>query len=335
MGGIAVVLFFGAAQVLAQPAADAGSSEEPELTAPRRAADEDPEIRVSGRVFARGSTGEREQWARDLSVPSARAQVEARFGIARAVIEADIASTNLVKDAYVRLEPADGWRVYAGQFKAPFLARSLESRWRLPLISRGMVDDYLTDKQQLGGRRLGLMGEARLDGLRRLELQLGAFQGARDEVGRRLGEDLSARVALEPVRKRLEVGASSYFGDPLGGGLSRFAAGADLAFDVGGFRLGAEALGGRLPAGRFAAELLYAAWRIPVGQSGDWAVEPLAAAESLQVFADTTGVGGGVLGGVNFHYGERLRLQTQLGRALGPGDTTAATRIDVQLGARF
>ena len=314
-----------------------GSGEEAKPEPPKqkpKPADEGPQITVSGRVFALGSTSERSQWQREVSVPSARAQVEAEFGIARAVIEADIASKNLVKDAFIRLEPIEGLRVYAGQFKAPFLARELQGRWSLPLISRGLVDDYLTDQNQLGGRRLGAMGEVKVDAWREFEVQFGVFQGAKDEIGRRLGEDLSARVAFEPWNKRLDVGVSSYFGDPLEG-LSRFSVGADARFDVDGFAVSGEAVAGRLPVGRFTGELLLVSYRFPLGASETWSLEPVIAGEALQVFGDTTGVGGGALAGLNLHYGDRIRLQTQLERALGPGDTAPATQVDVQLGARF
>ena len=181
------------------------------LSAPawaQTAFDDAVEIEVSGRVFARGQADERNEFQRNLSLPSARAQVEASFGIARAVIEADIADKELVKDAYVRLSPwEDQARFYAGHFKTPFLGRATVSRWNLPLVNRGFVEEYLTDTHQLAGRRIGLLGEARPDVALKPRLSLGVFEGGRDELGQRLGEDLSARVSIKPFKK-VEVAIS-------------------------------------------------------------------------------------------------------------------------------
>jgi hypothetical protein len=248
-------------------------------------------------------------------------------------MEAELTGGNLIKDAYIRLEPTDGLRFYAGQFKSPFLARALESRWDLPLISRGMVESYLTETHQLAGRRLGVMGELKVDAWREFEVQLGAFQGAEGDIGQRLGEDLSARVAFEPWDKRLDVAVNAYWASPGTG--SRYAAGADAAFDVGGLRVNAEALAGRLAVGTFTSQLLLVSWRVPVGAENTWAVEPLVAGEALQLFGESTGTAAGAAVGVNLHYGDRIRLQTQVERALRPGDTAAGTELAVQLGARF
>ncbi len=305
------------------------------VTAAQAQEEVDPgvQVQLGGRVFARAVSDERTEWRRDVSLPSARVDLDARFGIARAVMEAELAGGDIIKDAFVRIEPVDGWRLYAGQFKSPFLARSLESRWDLPLISRGLVEQFLTGVHQLAGRRLGVMGEVKVDAWRELEVQLGAFQGAKGEGGRRLGEDLSARVAFEPWDKRLDVGVGAYWASPGTG--TRFAAGADASFDMGGLRIDAEALAGQLAVGRFTSQLLLVSWRVPIGEANTWAVEPLVAGEALQLTGGMTGIAAGALAGVNVHYGDRLRLQTQVERALRPGDATAGTELSVQLGARF
>ena len=291
------------------------------------------EVKVGGRVFARAKVDERTEWEREMSLRSARLELEARFGIARAVMEAELAGGNLIKDAYVRVEPMEWLRFYAGQFRAPFMARALESRWALPLMSRGLVERYLTEDHQLAGRRLGIMGELKVDAWREFEVQLGAFQGAEDELGHRLGEDLSARVAFEPWNQRLDIGVNAYWASP--GAEARFAAGVDAAFDVGGLRVDAEALVGRLAMGRFTAQLLLVSWRVPVGEGNTWAVEPHVAGEALQLVGASTGTAASALAGVNVHYGERIRVQTQVERALRPGDRAAGTELAVQLGVRF
>ena len=84
-----------------------------------------------------------------------------------AEVQADVASRSMLKDAFVKLHDSkDLYRLYGGQFKAPLLQRELESSWDLPLIWRGLVDDYLVDRNQLGGRRLGAMAEAKAKWMR-------------------------------------------------------------------------------------------------------------------------------------------------------------------------
>lgn len=299
----------------------------------RATEDDAPALSVSGKIFARASADQREEYARELSVPMARLQVDASIAFVDAVMEADIASRALVKDAYLRLrDPSKTARLYVGQFKAPFLARALESRWKLPLISRGLVDAYLTERHQLGGRRLGVMGELKLDGLRELEISTGVFQGAEDPVGQRVGEDASARVQVEPW-KFLDVGVSSYVGDAFGT-RGRLAFGADVTAKFKGARLVLEAVAGRLTQGRFNAQLGMLTWFIPVGD-GPWAFEPLIAAETLQLTGGQSGRGNAAVVGANVHYSDRIKLQLQGERGLFPGDTTMQNRFSAQLGARF
>jgi hypothetical protein len=58
----------------------------------------------------------------------------------QAEIEADVADRSIVKDAFVRVrDEAKQYRLWAGQFKAPYMERELVSAWDLPLIRRGVV----------------------------------------------------------------------------------------------------------------------------------------------------------------------------------------------------
>jgi len=184
--------------------------EDPE--AAQAAADSEEEarsVRLFGRVFARASADGREDYARSLSVQSARVGVNATFRYVEAEVTAELSSKNPLKDAFVRLSDGDKrLRLYAGQFKAPFLARELESTWGLPLMRRGLVDDYLTETHQLGGRRLGLMGEVKLKEAWGLKFSGGLFEGAKDELGDRTSEDAAARVSVRPF-KALTVGPAA------------------------------------------------------------------------------------------------------------------------------
>lgn len=300
-----------------------GAADEPE---PERT------VRVFGRVFAQASADGREDYARSLSVRSARVGVSASFEYVEAEVTADLSSKNMLKDAFVRLSDGDKrLRLYGGQFKAPFLARALESSWDLPLLSRGLVEDYLTETHQLGGRRLGLMGEVRLKEAWNLRISGGLFEGAEDELGEPTSEDASARVSVRPF-KALTLGASSYMVQVLEG-TKRHAVAADASLRLGGLELSGEVVTGRLGLGPFIGQLGLVSYALPV--SKNWAVQPLFGAESLQLRGEVTGRGWAAVGGVNILYSDSFKAQIQAERALRPGDETPGTELSLQLATRF
>lgn len=293
-----------------------------------------PWVRVFGRAFARVSTDEREDFARTLNIPSARLGVGASLGNVDAEVTADLASKNLLKDAFIRVaDDAKRYRLYGGQFKAPFLARELESTWGLPLIKRGLVDDYLLKTHQLGGRRLGLMGEVQLKGAWDFKALAGVFQGAKDEqLGTRAGEDASARVAVRPL-KILRVGMSAYLTQAFAG-VKNYAGAVDAIVLFKRLRVSAEAAAGRLGVGPFTAQLGLVSYFLPLGQS-PWALEPLVSAEALQLRGDVQGQGHALTSGVNVHFSEHFKTQLQAEWALRPGDETPGLEVALQLAARF
>ncbi|WP_370643950.1 hypothetical protein [Myxococcus sp. RHSTA-1-4] len=302
------------------------------------AVDDTPEeeladVRVFGRVYARASADERQKYARSLSIPSARVGVSTSLSNLEAEVTADLADNSLLKDAFVRLsDDSKRFRLYGGQFKSPFLQRTLESSWDLPIQGRGLVEDYLTDVHQLGGRRLGLMGEVRLKGVWGLKVSAGVFEGGEDETGMRLKEDAAARVSIRPF-KALTVGMSGYVAEAWDVA-KRNAYSADAELRLGGLALAGEAVMGRLPLGPFTAQLLLTHYTLPVG-SGQWALQPLAGFEALQLRGDVEGKGHALVGGLNLLLGDRFKAQFQAERALRPGDETAALEYSLQLATRF
>lgn len=289
-------------------------------------------LRLFGRVFARASADERDEYARALSVPSARVGVNTEFQYVEAEVSADLSSKTILKDAFVRL--ADGHkrlRLYAGQFKAPFLARELESTWDLPLLERGLVTDYLTDTNQLGGRRLGLMGEVKLKDAWNLKLSGGMFAGGKDELGNRTSEDASARVTVRPF-KALTVGASTYL-TQVTEGTKNYALATDGTLHLGGLALTGEAVTGHLGLGPFTAQLGLASYLLKLDKN--WALQPLAGAEALQLRGDVAGRGWSAVGGVNVLFLDAFKAQLQAERALRPGDETPGTEFSLQLATRF
>jgi hypothetical protein len=293
-----------------------------------------PRVRPFGRVFARVSADERDAYARALSIPSARVGVAASLSHLEAEVTADVASKNMLKDAFVRV--ADGkkrLRLYGGQFRAPFLARELQSIWQLPLIRRGLVANYLEDTHQLGGRRLGLMGEVSLKEAWKLKVSGGVFQGARDEeLDTRASEDAALRVTMSPF-KALTVGASSYFTQVFEG-TRNFAVATEATLNLGGLALSGEYVNGRLATGPFSAQLGLVSYTLPVGSDG-LALQPVVGAEMLQLRGPLKARGYGFVGGLNVLYSEHFKAMLQAEHALRAGDEAPGFEYSLQLATRF
>ncbi len=288
-----------------------------------------------GRVFARVSADEREQYARSLSIASARVGLAASLSHVEAEVTADLSSKSLLKDAFVRV--ADGkkrLRLYGGQFKAPFLARELESAWRLPVIHRGLVADYLEDTHNLGGRRLGLMGEVSLKEAWKLRVSGGVFQGNKDEdTGLRASEDAALRASVRPF-KALTLAASTYFAQAFEGART-YALAADAVLRLGGLEVTGEYVNGHLPTGPFAAQMGLASYTLPLPLVEGLALQPVAGAEMMQLLGPLKARGYAFVGGFNVLYAEHFKGQLQAEHALRPGDEAAGFEYSLQLATRF
>ncbi|MFL5355209.1 porin [Archangium sp.] len=291
-------------------------------------------VRPFGRVYARVSADEREQYTRSLSIPSARVGLAASLSHVDAEVTADLSSKSILKDAFVRV--SDGHkrlRLYAGQFKAPFLERELASSWMLPVMERGLVADYLVDTHNLGGRRLGVMGEASIKQAWKLKVSGGVFQGAKDkDTDIRASEDAALRVSVRPF-KHLTLGASSYVTEVFTGARN-YAMTADAALRLGALELSGEYVTGRIPVGPFDAQLGLASYTLPLGLDG-WAVQPVVGAETLRLLGPLKARGYGLVGGLNVLYSEHFKAQLQAEHALRPGDEAAGIEYSMQLAMRF
>ncbi|KFA90282.1 hypothetical protein Q664_29525 [Archangium violaceum Cb vi76] len=287
-----------------------------------------------GRVFARVSADEREKYARSLSIESARVGLAASLPHVEAEVTADLSSKSLLKDAFVRVaDEQKRLRLYGGQFKAPFLARELESAWRLPVIHRGLVADYLEDTHNLGGRRLGLMGEVSLKEAWKLKVSGGVFQGTKDDdTGIRASEDAALRATVRPI-KMLTLGASTYFAQAFEGART-YALAADAALKLGGLQVTGEYVNGHLPTGPFAAQMGLASYTVPLLLEG-LAVQPVAGAEMMQLLGPLKARGYAFVGGINVLYSEHFKAQLQAEHALRPGDLAAGFEYSLQLATRF
>ncbi len=298
-----------------------------------------------------------EDWANDLDLASARIGAVYRdrtYGL-RIEVEAEVAGNNAeVRDAYVRLDANDHVRVQAGRFKRPISAVSMASRWDLPVIERGYLNDLELsngatrepDQLPLGGRFLGVTTTLRDEELPgQPELVIGVFRSLVHEqiAGASLGdrtpigwngqfpEDVFTRLQVEPMPGILlgaslaAVGQLDTAGDR-GTFRHGFVTGLDAVVELGPFRgwfevfTGASSLhltldaGNPVARGQFQAARAIAAARVPVTDTIQ--IEPYAA---FQILNSSNELGDDQIkqggGGVNVRVGEAWRVQTAVDRA--------------------
>jgi hypothetical protein len=296
------------------------------------------EVEVHGRLYIGMAAYAREEWARQLGMRSARFGIEARLPGVLTVVEADLVSDEPIEDAFARLDGPWATRLQAGRFKAPFSARRLESSWRLPLVDRGLVDDYLVRRNDLGGRRLGATGALR-PWKGTVELVAGAFVADKSVIDGERAEDFAARVTVRPW-KTLEVGATGYRAGTsaeaeLEGEPRREAATAYLSVNVGPLDATVEGLAGRIVQGPFAAFTALAGWTFRVGEGGRFRVTPVAGGEAIELRGAVPGQGHAVILGAVLARAEGLKVKIMGERALRPGDEDPENAVALEIATRF
>lgn len=169
-------------------------------------------LEFGGRVLARGATTKRvgePDWLGRSTIDSARARAELRSHGAHAQLSVEFAGRPRVKNAFVQIRAYDGTPrldVRAGQFKIPFSAIELESRWTLPVADRGLLHSVLVNRLQVAGRSVGATMSLGVKGAGDARLEAGVFQG-HDDAGNalessahdRFGQDANVRLSAEPV----------------------------------------------------------------------------------------------------------------------------------------
>ncbi len=287
------------------------------------------ELSVKGRVYVDLAMDERDDWNRDLALGSARIALEGRIHGVLTVLEAELASRSPVRDAFVRLDGPRATRLHAGRFKAPFSVRELESSWRLPLVTRGLVNDFVVDRNELGGRRVGAMASMR-PWSGRLEVDAGVFTAPPGTESDRTREDLAGAVFYR-VREGIEVGATGYRRNA--STERRDAGTAHLDVNLGPFGATVEGMAGHLREGPFTAATAVASWDFRVGRS--WLAGPVLGAEGLRLRDGEDGVGWAAIVGAVLHHTEGLKVKLEGERARRPGDDVPRNAVVVQLGTRF
>lgn len=257
----------------------------------------------------------------DLSLPSARFGFHYHTHVpgVSAVASVELMDRPKLKDGYLQAKHA-GFGIRLGQFKLPGSPFETASRLSLPSAGRGFIHDILTDRLEVGGRRPGIAGFAKLKLHEHsaLELTLGAFQGSylKDEATRdrsllsmqAMGsQTVVGRVELALPLAQLGVTGNYRVGTdqllPSGAEPDHFwSAGVDALIDArvggGGLRLWAD---GNLGESWFVAEKrrasgrpIYAAVRAMVAfraggrERGDLYVEPYLLAGALDPDAKVT-----------------------------------------------
>lgn len=285
-----------------------GTLEPPEMPQQEKAKSEKPPIELTGRVYARETfepaglkPGPEDPWTGRFSLASARVGVKYRRDDLVLDIDAELEGEPRLKDAFIHLDTGYfGTAIRAGQFKAPFAALALESTWTLPTIDRGVLDNLLIDRLQIGGRRPGAQVEWRGNGSWQPLLEMGIWRGTDqegqlrdDDTSEVIGETTGARISVRPGPLQLGVSGAWRAAQPLPGmEFDRFwAAGADLAVDTeAGFRTWVEGGTGSSwadvnPADDdhaiFAYARTVAAWRLGGHAKGDPYVEAFGASGAI------------------------------------------------------
>jgi hypothetical protein len=328
------------------------------------------DLELRGRVFARATTTRveiegvsDEPWTQEVSVASARMSLRYRPSRAlRAVVKVEFASgRGRLRDGHLRYRPIRALSIQAGRFKRPISAIALESRWRLPVVERGLLRDLEPSSSiplPFGGRADGIALELvgrKVPG--RPAIQVGVFAHEVSDViidaSRRFALDAYGRAQLEPVAG-IAIGASAaavtHRDDltarddtahaPIGG--------LDVAVKTRAFRMWVEAFAGRSTVyaatgatqGRMWAARAIVAPRLSRPLPGLRRVEPFATASIFDpnTLSDSDRAYEAA-GGLALMPRKDLRLQLELRRLWidDPGllRTADRTTFYLQLGSRF
>ena len=175
---------------------------EPKPGAPAQPASLLEKLEPRARLLLGIGADEREAWARRYGVQQARLGVALRERIYRVEVEADLAESSVLNDAWIELRAAQPLRFRVGRFKEPFGLFRLESSWDLPLPERPEIAKA-AEELGFGGRDLG--AAVRWD-LAFFELRAGLFQGT--GVGAEAPQETGIlRLTAAPV-SFLELGTS-------------------------------------------------------------------------------------------------------------------------------
>jgi hypothetical protein len=284
-------------------------------------------VEVQASLFARA----RLTHLRGASTQTQLALTRARVGVdlrwkeyLRIVLEPDFAGPEAdPADVFAELSPIREVELLLGRAKVPFGALELESRWRLPSISRGLVNDIVADDIGIGGRRIGAKASLRLkDVALRPGVDLGAYRDSIDDRD----TDGALRLEIRPYFKGSELSVAGYARSNAGANASYGYAGAvAFTYDRHGFYLVVEGMLVRAalltPMGVAPENATLSAGRLLIAYAIGWkdvAFEPYLGVEVLDPNARThSDLGGAIRGGLNLRFLDVLRVGLEVDHQRG------------------
>ena len=320
-----------------------------------------PKIRIGGLLHSQFAINDAADSADyDFRLTNARINLEWEQGsLLDAVAEVELSRDGdreatawaPMRDAFVRVSPHRALRMRMGQFKRPFGKLSLTSLRELKLIRRGVSDVWINEELDYGERDVGFQVEGKIGRGYELNYALGVFNGrgrnrreddpngVKDLVGRlegRLGEHLS--IGVNGANKRFDTSIRPGYPN------SAWMSGADVLVEYAGLYGLVEAQYGTnyVSVDRYHTGSLLAlvAYRIPVTQTWQIAVEPLIKGEVLKIETEVQNrqILNGTAG-VNLYVGKVFRLLVQ-GEWIAPkgplpdnlGEAAAQKRLIIQAG---
>lgn len=231
-----------------------------------------------GRFLAGVESDGADSYARRYGVRQARLGLAYREGPIRAEVEADLAETQVLNDAWLEYRASDWGRARFGRFKVPFSEFLLTSAWDRPVLRRQGLPREIRDLG-FGGRDVGAMVAFRAKPLWRLEVETGLFEGS--SLGSEdASEDGFTRISVapwKPLRLGVDVGRHAVFDGGTGDAL-----GLDARLLLGGLTARLEGLRAEdaSTGQRASGAIGHVAYRFPV--SGRTWLEPAAEADFVR-----------------------------------------------------
>ena len=228
-----------------------------------------------------------------------------------------------LRTATLEYRPSRALRLTVGRFKRPFSAIELESAIDLPVLDRGLWNDFAIEDNQWGDRAVGVMASGRVP-FHKLRWQLSLTNPSWSSSLDSQGVDVLGRVQLSLV-KGLSLGVNGGYKYLVFAGQSEathnYGAGADLNLKLGHAHALLEGSMVELPfetdRPRGFGALLLLDYELAL--SSDWALQPMVFAELADANAEVSGTESVRFAlGVNLLAFEHFRLlpQVALVRAL-------------------
>ncbi len=323
-----LLLGFGVLEITPVVASETDSDDE---AAPGKADDDDGENRADetrpGRFDFDGGLYTLFAWHSpdansDFGFSLERARVEMTWRISRhleGVVETaldDVTASgtpdDLLRDAFIRYAPMNELQFTVGQFKKAFSLFELKSKGKMPIIHRGISNDYLVRDAGYGGRDIGLQIGGTADLPVRIRYALGIFNGSGANLPESDGngaKDFAGRIEFM-TKSRLRTGINLSWknfdqntpgneGKPV----SAWMTGADIHWRIHGLRLLAEGIYGinHASAGHPRAASLHGlvAWKFRLPRKGmalmpvariDWLWPTFSDARDVHAWMGTAGL---------------------------------------------